>query len=104
MPKIDPEQERRRLSDLYAGQLDGELEHIAAQAHELAEVAKEALRVELAKRGLTGRSVEQHSQIQDSPLTPQLRDPPPPEPQEIPVDGGELESRNGDASPLSRSA
>jgi len=104
MPKIDPEQERRRLSDLYAGQLDGELERIAAQAHELTEVANEALRVELAKRGLTGRSVEQHSQIQDSPLTPQLRDPPPPEPQEIPVDGGELESRNGDASPLSRSA
>lgn len=52
MTMIDPEQERQRLAQSYAEQSDGELENLARQAHELTEVAREALRSELAKRGL----------------------------------------------------
>ncbi len=93
MAKIDPEQERRRLSDFYAGQLDGELEKVAAQAYELTEVAKQALRAELAKRGLTPTFVEETPQIPDAP--PKLGDPPPPEPptQDVASDDGEFEFR-----------
>ncbi len=95
MPKIDPEQERRRLSDFYAGQLDGELEKVAAQAYELTEVAKETLRAELAKRGLTPTFVQQAPQILHAPVAPQLGDPPPREApaQDIPSDNGEFEFR-----------
>ena len=35
MTTIDPEQERQRLTELYATQTDDELENVAAQAHEL---------------------------------------------------------------------
>jgi hypothetical protein len=59
MPKIDPEQERRRVTEFYSQQMDGELEKVASQAYELTDVAREALRAELAKRGLTPRFVEQ---------------------------------------------
>ena len=52
MAKIDPEQERRRLTEVYAAQSDGELEQVAGQMSELTEEAREALRVELTKRGL----------------------------------------------------
>jgi hypothetical protein len=52
MATIDPEQERQRLAELYATQTDGQLESIAAQAHELTPEAREALRGELTKRGL----------------------------------------------------
>jgi hypothetical protein len=52
MATIDPEQERQRLAELYAAQSDGQLENIAAQAHELTGEAREALRAELTKRGL----------------------------------------------------
>ncbi len=52
MARIDPEQERRRLTNLYAGQIDEELENVAAHSNELTEIAREALRSELTKRGL----------------------------------------------------
>ncbi len=53
MPKIGPEEERQKFAEYYARQIDGRLEKIASQAYELTDVAKEALRAELAKRGLT---------------------------------------------------
>src|SRR5271165_2361919 len=52
MAMIDPEQERRRLAEVYSQQTDGELEQVAAGAHDLTEVAREALRAELTGRGL----------------------------------------------------
>jgi len=52
MAPIDPQQERQRLAEVYASQSDGELEQSAAQAEQLTEVAREALRTEMAKRGL----------------------------------------------------
>jgi hypothetical protein len=52
MASFDPEQERQRLAEFYSRQLDGELEKIARQAYELTAPAREALRAELAKRGL----------------------------------------------------
>jgi hypothetical protein len=53
MAKADPEQERRRLAEFYAGQTDGELEKVASQAYELTDLARGALRSELFRRGLT---------------------------------------------------
>ena len=52
MARIDPEQERNRLTRLYAGQMDEELENVATQSHELTEIARETLQAELTKRGL----------------------------------------------------
>jgi hypothetical protein len=37
MAKIDPEKERQRLAQFYAGQLDGELEKVAGEAYELSD-------------------------------------------------------------------
>jgi len=48
MARIDPEQERRRLIAFYSGQMDGELEKVAAQAYELTDLAREALNAEIA--------------------------------------------------------
>lgn len=70
MATIDPEQERRRLEDVYSHRSDGELEQVAAQMADLTEVAREALRAELAKRGLYVGHLEQ---IADSPA-PNFRD------------------------------
>jgi len=53
MARIDPERERQRLSEFYSGKMDGELAKIASQSYELTEMARETLRAELAKRGLT---------------------------------------------------
>jgi len=52
MATIDPDQERERLTQVYAGQSDEELEQVAAQASDLTEVAREVLRAELTKRDL----------------------------------------------------
>ena len=80
MTMIDPEKERRRLAEFYAGQLDGELEKVADQAYELTEIAREALRAELAKRGLTPKFVDQARIVVKKKTEPQPGDPPPPEP------------------------
>lgn len=53
MAKIDPEQERKRLADFYSRQLDGRLEKVAGEAYELSDLAKEVLKAELVKRGLS---------------------------------------------------
>ena len=65
MATIDPEQERRRLAEFYAYQMDGELEKVAGQAHDLTDMAREALRAELAKRGLYVGQLEEETPEQD---------------------------------------
>ncbi|HKD83166.1 MAG TPA: hypothetical protein VKB58_00365 [Terriglobales bacterium] len=52
MSQPDPEQERKRLADLYAGMSDGELESIAQDAAELTDLARESLRQERDRRQL----------------------------------------------------
>lgn len=48
----DPEQERRRLAELYADMSDGELQKVAADTASLTEEAQDALDDELERRGL----------------------------------------------------
>jgi hypothetical protein len=74
MARIDSEQERRRLQTFYADQMDGELEKVAGQAYELTDIARQALRAELARRGLAPAFVEQPP-IPPEPLV-QPGDPP----------------------------
>ena len=50
MDRSDPEQERKRLVDLYAAMSDGELESIAQEAHELTDIARQALQEERNRR------------------------------------------------------
>lgn len=59
MATIDPEQERQRLTEVYALQSDEELEQVAGQASELTDIARETLRAELTKRGLYVGQLEQ---------------------------------------------
>jgi hypothetical protein len=93
MATIDPDQERRRLAEFYSHQMDGELEKVAEQAFELTDLAREALRAELTKRGLSVELVE----LRPVPPAPVALpgDPPPPEPpeEEISLEEGELELR-----------
>ncbi len=53
MSKRDPEQEKRRLGDLYAGISDAELQLAARDAASLTDEASQALQEEFARRGLT---------------------------------------------------
>ncbi len=62
MAKLDPEQERRRLAEFYAGQLDGELEKVAGEAYDLSQPARELLKGELQKRGLNV-SLAEHAPV-----------------------------------------
>ena len=94
MTREDPERERRRLIEFYSQQLDGELEKVAKQAYELTDIARDALRAELARRGLVVEFVEQ-APVVVRPLPPPMPgDPlpevPAPEPALV---GGELELR-----------
>ena len=50
MADHDPEQERQRLTKLYAEMSDGELEAVAEDSAELTDVARQALTDELARR------------------------------------------------------
>jgi|SRR5208282_5413724 hypothetical protein len=66
MAMIDPDEERRRLAEVYSHQTDGELEQAASQGGDLTDIALQALREEMAKRGLThdlldGASDAEHS-------------------------------------------
>lgn len=95
MARIDPEQERQRLTEFYAGQMDGELEKVASQAYELTDIAREILRAELVRRGLETPLAEL------APVAPkeesQPGDPPPePEPTEDQglQEDGEVELRS----------
>jgi hypothetical protein len=49
---VDPEQERIRLSALYAGMDDGQLEDLAEDRAALTDVARLVLESEMARRGL----------------------------------------------------
>lgn len=66
MAQIDPEQERTRLANVYAGQTDEELENVAGQGAELTDIAREALRAELSKRGLYIGQLDEISAEEDS--------------------------------------
>ena len=66
MAMIDPDEERRRLAEVYSHQTDGELEQAASQGGDLTDIALQTLREEMAKRGLThdlldGASDAEHS-------------------------------------------
>lgn len=92
MTTIDPEQERRRLAEFYAGEMDGRLEKIAGEAYELSDIARDALGAELAKRGLSASLAEKPPEHPAPPRAP--GDPPPePPPPEAPADG-EFEFRH----------
>ncbi len=86
MAAIDPQQERRRLAEYYAGQLDGELEKVASQARELTGLARETLQAELRRRGST-------TELSEAPPTPREQnpvisdDPPHPPPPTLAPDG-----------------
>lgn len=71
---INPEQERRRLAEFYSRQMDGELEKVAGQAAELTDLAREALRAELSRRGLSTAPLE--SALAPAPVP--VKTPPPP--------------------------
>ncbi|MGO9086420.1 MAG: hypothetical protein ACLQBK_14430 [Candidatus Sulfotelmatobacter sp.] len=89
MAMIDPERERQRLTEFYAGQMDGELEKVARQAYELTGLAREALRAELDRRGL---SIDLVGQRPVTPAPPPMPGDPPPEPPPVePVVDGEIE-------------
>src|SRR5271169_6343605 len=51
MCSLDPEEERRRLTELYAHMADTELENIAGDSPELTEIARQSLENEIARRG-----------------------------------------------------
>jgi hypothetical protein len=90
MARIDPEQERRRLFEFYAGQMDGELEQVAAQAYELTDLAREQLRAELARRGLRAELAQAAPVPSPEPL-PVPGDPPPAAPPPVEVDVSDRE-------------
>jgi hypothetical protein len=95
MARIDPERERQRLIDFYSGQMDGELEKVATQAYELTDLAREALKAELVRRGLGVNLTENAPVIakKESPAMP--GDPPPPKLMSEPSTlDGEFELRN----------
>jgi hypothetical protein len=52
MPALDPTEERRRLTQFYAAMTDGELDKLADDPDSLTELAREALKRELDRRGL----------------------------------------------------
>ncbi|HUO16602.1 MAG TPA: hypothetical protein VMX38_16565 [Verrucomicrobiae bacterium] len=58
MAAIDPEQERRRLAELYESFTQAELEKVALKAYELSELAREVLREVIDKHGLNFRLAE----------------------------------------------
>lgn len=55
MPLPHNSEDHRQLMEHYAAMMDGELEHLAAQGGELTEVARGALRAEIARRGLDAK-------------------------------------------------
>jgi hypothetical protein len=94
MAMIDPEQEGRRLAEFYSGQMDGELEKVAEQAYELTELAREALKAELCRRGLQTKLIETAPVVFKKQVPVMPGDPPPPAPPAPPsAPDGELELR-----------
>src|SRR5690348_14442874 len=58
MTTIDPQKEEQRLREVYAGMVDGELEQLSEAAGELTDIARTALKAEMARRGLAFNDVE----------------------------------------------
>jgi hypothetical protein len=81
MDRSDPEQERKRLVDLYAAMSDGELESIAQEAHELTDIARQALQEERDRRqaedpaddGIS-KPLEDEADWEDTVVIKQFRD------------------------------
>src|SRR5579864_710560 len=96
MAIVDPEQEKRRLAEFYAGQMDGELEKVAAEAYDLTEIARGTLRAELARRGLDVALAEHPPVITKNKkkTAPQPGDPPPNDPRLQESPDGQFEHRN----------
>lgn len=94
MARIDPDHQRRRLTEFYSGQMDGELEKVAHQAYELTDLARSALKAEIARRGLGIDLVENAPLITKKELPIMPGDPPPRPPTPSPAPDGELELRN----------
>jgi hypothetical protein len=61
MTTPDPEQERQRLIELYAGMSDGELRQVARDAASLTETAQDILDDELERRGLDEDGAEEEA-------------------------------------------
>jgi hypothetical protein len=85
MATHDPGQERRRLTEFYSRQMDGELEKVASQADELTPVAREVLRDELIRRGL-GTDILERQSLAPVPLA----QPPEPKPPRVKVPTADL--------------
>jgi hypothetical protein len=81
MDRSDPEQERKRLVDLYAAMSDSELESIAQEAHELTDIARQALQEERDRRqaedpaddGIS-KPLEDEADWEDTVVIKQFRD------------------------------
>jgi len=73
MTQIDPEQERRRLGQLYVTMSDEELDKLVAAADDLTDVARQALGKEIERRG-------GHLELTEEPPQPE-----PPHPQLLTV-------------------
>jgi hypothetical protein len=52
MADSDSDKKRRQVAQVYVGMTDGELQKLAEEASSLTEIGKEALKFELARRGL----------------------------------------------------
>jgi len=89
----DPEQERQRLAEQYSRQIDGRLEKVASEAYELSDLAKEVLRSELQRRGLSMQLAE-HAPI-PAKKVPEPGDPPGEQPRELEESGNEPEVLRG---------
>jgi hypothetical protein len=94
MARIDPDQERRRLTEFYSGQMDGEVKKVPHQAYELTDRARSALKAEIARRGLGIDLVENAPLITKKELPIMPGDPPPRPPTPSPAPDRELELRN----------
>ena len=73
-----PDHERERIADCYARLSDGEVEKIAGEADELTDAAREALRTEIARRGLglelTERPATEHPEFRQPVTLRKFRD------------------------------
>jgi hypothetical protein len=52
MTEFDPEEKRRQAAQVYAGMTEGELVKLAEEASSLTDIGKEALKIELKRRGM----------------------------------------------------
>lgn len=79
MTTPDPSQQRQQLAASYSEKSDAELERIAAEAHELTDIAHETLRAELVRRGLyhgqmDGEQESEGAELREMVTVRQFRD------------------------------